>query len=324
MFTYLSLAAFAGVLVFGVLFIIMGLKGGPWKLPSIGMMVCFALLIASVVLPGFWGGEKDPGTADEPSKAVESREPEESLPPAESEGQEIKTPEATEQPGKTDKPVETGEVQESTAPKSEGPYVITYQNCHIYRDLLGEVSCYILVEIENTSKGNLYLKSAAFDFEDENGNLLGTCSDLISSDPDIIAPGEKGYFYCNMGSVKGGVDENTNYVFKPTLKVEEARNNIVRYDVTDLSITSGKFGPVDIIGRVTNNTNEGDGLVWVFCVLYRSDGTPIAAYGTNVTDLDAGQTASFDADAIFLGDLDIKLSDVADYKVYACKTQYQF
>ena len=180
------------------------------------------------------------------------------------------------------------------------------------------------MEIKNTGEDNLYLKDATFDFEDDSGSLLGTCSGIISSDPEIIAPGEKGYFYSNMGSVRGNIDEKTNYVFKPNLKVEKAKNDIIRYKISNLSIAEGRYGPVDVIGRVTNDTDKDDSLVWIACVLYRADGTPIGVYGTNVTDLKAGQTTSFDAGASFLSRLDIELSDVADYKVYACKTQYQF
>lgn len=87
MLFYISLGAFAGVVVFGLLFIIMGLKGGPWKLPGIGMMVCFLALIVSVVLPRLGIGGEDPGTANEPSGAVESQDVDESE-AVESEGQD--------------------------------------------------------------------------------------------------------------------------------------------------------------------------------------------------------------------------------------------
>ena len=47
------------------------------------------------------------------------------------------------------------------------------------------------------------------------------------------------------------------------------------------------------------------GLVWIACIIYRDDGTPIAACGTNVTDLAAGQKTSFDLSASHLMNLDI-------------------
>lgn len=314
---YIVLVGAAGAIIFSVLFALMLLKGNSVKIPFIGMAAFVILMAAGVVLTVMGGKEDKPDTADQSSQAVESEAVETDTPAPETEGQEEE-----DAPPQTEGPTES--LDGNTISESGEPYVITYQNSKIYKNSFDEIDCYVLVEIENTGNDNLYLKDATFDFEDENGGLLGTCSGIVSSDPDIIAPGERGYFYCNMGSVRGNIDEKTNYVFKPTLKVEKAKNDIVRFDISDLSITEGRYGPVDVIGRITNNTSEDEGLVWISCVLYRADGTPIGVYGTNITDFGAGQTTTFDAGASFLSRLDIKLSDVATYKVYACKTQYQF
>ena len=176
----------------------------------------------------------------------------------------------------------------------------------------GDIACYAIVEVENTGNVDLYLKDASFDFEDESGKLLATYSSMISTDPEIVAPGEKGYFYCNMATIKGDITENTEHVFKPALKIEKSKNSIIRYNISDLSISEGDFlSPFNIIGRIDNNTDEDAGLVWIACIIYRDDGTPIAACGTNVTDLAAGQKTSFDLSASHLMNLDIKLSDIA-------------
>jgi len=217
-------------------------------------------------------------------------------------------------------------VKSEPAPKETDDiaYEITYQNSKIYKNSLDKMACYAIVEVENTGNVDLYLRDATFDFEDSTGSLLATCS-TISSDPDIIAPGEKGYFYCNMETLTGEIDENTEYVFKPNLKVEKSKNDIIRYDISDLSMTEGSFGtPVEIIGRIANNTDEDAGLVWIAFILYGADGNPLGAFGTNITDLNAGDTVSFEGSAVYLSNSDIDFSDVADYKVYACKLQYQF
>ena len=214
--------------------------------------------------------------------------------------------------------------EKPSGPESES-WEITYQNSIIYKNSIGDIACYAIVEVENTGNVDLYLKDASFDFEDESGKLLATYSSMISADPEIVAPGEKGYFYCNMATIKGDITESTEYVFKPALKIEKSKNSIIRYNISDLSISEGDFlSPFNIIGRIENNTDEDAGLVWIACIIYRDDGTPIAACGTNVTDLAAGQKTSFDLSASHLMNLDIKLSDIASYEVYACKTQYQF
>lgn len=221
-------------------------------------------------------------------------------------------------------PSDSDKAEKPSKAESES-WEVTYQNSVIYKNSLNDIDCYAIVEVENTGNVDLYLKDASFDFEDESGKLLATYSTMISADPDIIAPGEKGYFYCNMATLKGDITEDTEYVFNPSLKLEKSKNSIVRYDISDLSISKGDFlSPFSIIGRIENNTDEDAGLVWIVCILYRDDGTPIAACGTNVTDLEAGQKTSFDLSAVHLMNLNIDLSDIADYKVYACKTQYQF
>lgn len=215
-----------------------------------------------------------------------------------------------------------------TAPEATQPladYEIKYQNSRVYKNSIGHIACYAIVEIENTGNVDLYLDDATFDFEDSSGKLLATYNTLISSDPDIIAPGEKGYFYCNMSTLRGDIDEKTEYIFVPKLKVKQSQKAIIRYDISDLSISEGNsFSPFDVIGRITNNTGDDAGLVWIACVFYRSDGTPIAASGTNITDLAKGETKTFNISTIDMLSADFDYSEIADYKVFACKTQYQF
>lgn len=209
---------------------------------------------------------------------------------------------------------------------SDALYEITYQSSYIYRNVLGEIDCFALVEIENTSAEDLYLDRATFDFEDSSGKLLATVAQYstIGYTPYIIAPGEKGYFYTNAASLEGEIDENTEYFFNPTIKVEKSKMEIIRYPITELSISEGNHAPYTIIGRVENNTEEDEGLLHVSCILYRSDGTPICVDGTNVLDFTVGSKASFEISNSFLSYLDIKLEDIDHYEVYACKLQYQF
>ena len=113
------------------------------------------------------------------------------------------------------------------------------------------------------------------------------------------------------------------YVFVPKLTVKESKNKIIRYDLSDLSISESQIAPCTIIGRVTNNTDKDDSLVWISFVLFNANEQPIGVFGTNITDLKAGDTASFSAEGVTLPD-GIKYGDIADYKVYAEKTQFQF
>ena len=203
-------------------------------------------------------------------------------------------------------------------------YEVTYQDYVIYKNSINDMCDYVIVQIQNTGDVSLYLSSAHFDFEDETGHLVATDSGVVSKSPYIIAPGEYGYFYTNLDSLSGDeIKTGTEYTLVPNISVKEATHDSVRYDVTDTSISKGDFGPVTVIGRITNNTGEDASMVWVAIVLFDEDNQPIAAYGTTVSNLEAGSTQSFDADAMFLSHLDFSVNDVARYEVYACKPQYQ-
>lgn len=222
-----------------------------------------------------------------------------------------------------DTSVQIDNVTEQTSTPIED-YKITYQNAVIYKNTLGKNICSCIVEIENTGKVDLYLDDAVFDFEDKDGNLLATYSTLISCDPERISKGEKGYFYCNSAPVAGNIDENTEYIFSPKLKVEKSKYDIIEYEISETSISEGRHSSeYTVIGRINNITDEDDSMVWLCCVLYRDDGTPIAASGTNILDLRAGETRSFDIKGIELSEWNIEMYEIADYKVYAFKSQYQ-
>lgn len=224
---------------------------------------------------------------------------------------------------------ETSSTAEESEPESQAEpqelYAVTYQDYNLYENIAGDVACDVMIEIENTSDSNLYLGSPTYDFEDKDGKMLATCDTFAygSSDPQIIAPGEKGYFYSNGATVDGEISPSDDVVFVPHLKVEKSiYKEIVEFDLSDLAISEGKFGPCTIIGRITNNTDTDEHLIWISFILYGSDGKPLGIYGTNITDLPSGDSQSFSADALPLGDR-VTYEDIADYKVIAQKTRIQ-
>ncbi|WP_022760894.1 FxLYD domain-containing protein [Butyrivibrio sp. AD3002] len=66
-----------------------------------------------------------------------------------------------------------------------------------------------VVTIENIGKSNLYLGSeSVFDIEDRNLEVVDSY-DYVRAVPDVIAPGEKGYFYVPYGQIKTREDSVT-------------------------------------------------------------------------------------------------------------------
>ncbi len=184
-----------------------------------------------------------------------------------------------------------------------------------------------VVEIKNTGSAYIYLEDCSFDFEDDDGHLLDTYK-LVLSSPDVIAPGEYGYFHCNglldeSISLENGINLVPNYTIKECRKGAEA---VIDYEVTDLDIKEGDYGMgVNVTGRVINNTSEDTNSldVMIIVVFYDSDGEIIDVASNYVDEMSAGGKASFEITTM-TGNEELSMETVADYKVIARHAYMQF
>ena len=207
---------------------------------------------------------------------------------------------------------------EGLNPQQNG-YIVTYQYFNTFKGYY-KTQYQAIIEIQNTSTGNLYLGNATFDIYDRSGNIVAS-ETFISSDPNVIAPGQKGYFYSN-----GGYLDNVSmgdYVMHPTINVEPTSLPVIRYPVSGTSIKESRYGGVNIVGTVTNNTTQDEGLLWIVFVLYGDNDIPIGVCGTNILDFNAGITKGFESNGGFLPDY-ITLDKIKRYEVIAAPAQYQF
>ena len=213
---------------------------------------------------------------------------------------------------------------ESKDEKNRFSYEVTNTNFGYYTNSIGDIEYYGYVEILNTGSTNLYLDDCTFDLEDNDGHLLQS-DDFIFSSPDIIAPGEKGYFYNGLGSnlIDKNVSMDNGIKLVPNFKVEEARGEIVDYDISDTDMRTDDYGEIKITGRITNNTDQDDSLVSIALILYDSEGKVLAITGTSVMDLPAGSTQSFEGSTMFADDAAAP-DKVASYAVVARKNYMQF
>lgn len=178
--------------------------------------------------------------------------------------------------------------------------------------------------ITNTGNVPLYLKKCTLDIEDENGHLLLTES-FISNCPDVISPGETGYFYNGLGSLStnDAVKNADSIVAIPKLEIVESDEEPIVYRISDTSLTQGNFSP-SVVGRITNNTKEDDSLVYVQVIFYGANGNVIHITGTNIMNLLAGQTQSFEVSILSTSDENVSYENIANYEVIARKVHYQW
>ena len=213
---------------------------------------------------------------------------------------------------------------EKTKPEESGP---SYKISDIYFDhetsSLGSRYYTGIVEITNTGDTNLYLESCTFDLEDDKGHLLQTENEYsVGSSPDIIAPGEKGYFYNMTTTLEDDVSLKNGINLKPDVEIEEARGEPTDYEISDVSLSKGTYGP-KITGRVKNTSDEKDSMLSVDVHYYDKNKRVICIDNTSVSDLKPGKKKSFEISGITLPEK-IRKGKYSSYKVFARAMYMQF
>lgn len=211
---------------------------------------------------------------------------------------------------------ETQAPAETTAPVAV-QYEITDARATSWVNSIGTTWVQVIVEITNTGTSNLYLSSGSYDLEDAEGHLVASQT-LVSEAPDVIAPGEKGYMY-EETTLDTPVEGELTVL--PRVDVEEASVDLIRYTVSDASLTEGKYGDLKILGRVENTSAEPGDMVQIVAVLYDADGVCIGQMFTILTDeLAAGDKIGFEMSSLSLPDT-VTAEAVAEIVYYAFPMQ---
>jgi len=221
----------------------------------------------------------------------------------------------TETESKESTEVTQSETTNNSSDKVE--YEISDTSFEYYTNSIGSIEYYGYVEILNTGNCDIYLDNCTFDIEDNDGHLLQSDS-YVSHCPEVISPGEKGYFYNGLGSnlIDSGVSFDNGVKLVPQMKLTKATGKPVSYPVSDISVREGDWGDIKITGRVENNTEQDIDYIYINILFYNSEGKLIAITGTSLTDVGAGNKGSFDTSTAFANE-NLKLQDIADTVVIA-------
>lgn len=203
---------------------------------------------------------------------------------------------------------------------------VSYKITNKYLDVRENDGKYFAyVEITNTGNVGLYMNKAIFEFNDNNGNLVESEDSSIYCTHEILAPGDKGYFYMGFGydSINGNIDLSKGFNFNPVVKVVKATGTTTTYKTSDESVRTSNIGCVEVIGRITNHTDKDAGYVYLVSILYDANDKVLGISGTSITDLDANTTISFRNSFLGYGDY-FTADDVAKVRTIVQKSYYQF
>ena len=188
-------------------------------------------------------------------------------------------------------------------------------------DSFGSLNYDAIVEIYNTSDEALYLDGRSFDIETSDGHLVQTES-WISSCPDVILPGERGYFYNQFGTeLNDSSVDVSSLVLVPKYTVKKSTEIPHDYSVEDISVRDGTYG-LTMTGRVFNDTSEEQG-IYLQVVYYDADMNCLGITGTNVYGMLPNEYTSFEVSGMGLQN-SFDASQVSHYTVYAREYSYQW
>lgn len=213
--------------------------------------------------------------------------------------------------------------ENTTEPQSEESvsYEVTQNNMKLYTNSIGTVWMYGIVEVTNTGNTDLYMSSGKFDIEDANGSLVASKS-MVSVYPDLIAPGEKAYYI--ESTTMDDLDVSATYTIVPKVSAEKSKLDLIRYPVTDVTLKNDTFSGIKAIGRIENNTDKEESMVYVVVILYDENDNVIGHLFDIITDdVAPGEKTGFEASSLSLPD-DVTVEAVSRYEVYAYPYQLQF
>lgn len=214
---------------------------------------------------------------------------------------------------------------ESTAeptptPVADAAYEITNVYVKTWKNSIGTVCAKVIAEITNTGGKNLYLSSCSVDLEDASGELVDVMNSVIAY-PQVIAPGEKAYYY-DETTIDATEPIELSAIVHPDVK--EATVDQILLGTSEEFEISEEYSIVEIKGRVENTTNELQSQVKVSVVLFNSESKPVGVLFTYIDgEIQPGEKIGFKTSAGMLPG-SVSLDDIASCEAYAYPEQMQF
>lgn len=217
---------------------------------------------------------------------------------------------------------ETTETPDNQNQQSDVSYEITNQKILFHQDSIGTIWSQAIVEVENTGNVDLYLDYGSYELVSQDSTIIHTTNNMFIPYPQIISPGEKGYYYEETTMDAGTPTEGITIT--PHIDVTISKNENIQLEVSDTEIYDKEMGSIDLHGKVKNTTDITQDCINVVAILFDQNNEPIGQlYTILMNSLQPGEEMGFELEAFGLPDT-ITKSSIADYKVFAYPDQFQF
>ena len=222
------------------------------------------------------------------------REPADPIPVPESStqpssAQAVETEPSEEIPSQESEESSSQESEESSPQETE-PYSISNCQAYAYRTDSGSICAFLTATVTNTGTDTLFLDYAECTLTDAAGETVAY-ADYVAAYPQIIAPGEKGY-YCEIIPLDVAEADEFNLSIAENIVTTDAAPT--QYDVSEVRVETSPYGYAVSSGTVKNNTQADGDLVCVCTLLFTADEIPCGFILGYLDDaLKAGQSAEF-------------------------------
>lgn len=217
-------------------------------------------------------------------------------------------------------PVPSTEESSSAPSKTEPPtasFKVTDQRLNLYRNRAEEFWGQVIAAVQNTGDAPIYLQNCTFRITDTEGKPLASDT-TVSAYPQIVAPGETGYYYTET-YLETEVAEGLTLEFTPQVSV--SAQQAVTYTVENPDLQDSRYGGMELRVTLSNSTAQDTRHYCVAVLLFDAEGKLLGQfYDVPSVKVPAGGSAVLELSSYMLPDTVTK-AEIADYRILAYELQ---
>lgn len=217
-------------------------------------------------------------------------------------------------------PVPSTEESSSAPSKTEPPtasFKVTDQRLNVYRNRAEEFWGQVITAVQNTGDAPIYLQDSTFHITDAEGKSLASDT-TVSAYPQIVAPGETGYYYAET-YLETESAEGLTLEFTPQVSV--SAQQAVAYTVVNPDLQDSRYGGMELRVTLSNSTAQDTRHYCVAVLLFDAEGSLLGQfYDVPSVKVPAGGSAVLELSSYMLPDTVTK-AEIADYRILAYELQ---
>lgn len=217
-------------------------------------------------------------------------------------------------------PVPSTEESSSAPSKTEPPtasFKVTDQRLNVYRNRAEEFWGQVISAVQNTGDAPIYLQDSTFHITDAEGKSLASDT-TVSAYPQIVAPGETGYYYAET-YLETESAEGLTLEFTPQVSV--SAQQAVAYTVENPDLQDSRYGGMELRVTLSNSTAQDTRHYCVAVLLFDAEGSLLGQfYDVPSVKVPAGGSAVLELSSYMLPDTVTK-AEIADYRILAYELQ---